>query len=228
MKKPSGLLDCYLEQVSWRVLNEYPELVKDLIRHKCGIYALYRHDQLYYVGLATNLMGRVKEHLRDRHRGGWDRFSVYLTNSDSHIKSLESLLLRIVRPSGNRVSGGFGRPANLLRGLHRAMSDADADRRARILGGNVARRRRRRARQSKDTRVLSGLVERRVVLRARYKGEVFKATLRRDGYISFEGTRYDSPTAAAKKVVGHATNGWVFWKYRAAPRKWVSLRHMAK
>ena len=224
-KLPSDdLLVAFLEQVSWRVLAEYRDIVKLMIRRKGGIYALYRHDKLYYVGLASNLMGRVNTHLKDRHRGAWDRFSVYLTNDASHIKPLESLLLRIAKPSGNRVSGGFGRPQNMYKALHRAMSDADADRRARILGGHVARRlRRRRTRSTKGSVVLAGLVERRIALRAKSRGRVFKATLRRDGYVSFAGKKYESPSAAAAKAVGHAASGWKFWQYRAAPRRWVPL-----
>jgi hypothetical protein len=41
-------------------------------------------------------MGRLKGHLRDCHKGLWDRFSVYLTSDAEHIKELESLLLRII------------------------------------------------------------------------------------------------------------------------------------
>jgi DNA polymerase/3'-5' exonuclease PolX len=42
---------------------------------------------------------------------------------DAHIKQLESLLLRIAKPSGNRVSGNFAKSANMYRPLHRAMSN---------------------------------------------------------------------------------------------------------
>jgi len=227
--KASDLLIAFLEQVSWRVLDEYRDIVKLMIRRKGGVYALYRQDKLYYVGLASNLMGRVNTHLKDRHRGAWDRFSVYLTSDSNHIKPLESLLLRIAKPSGNRVSGGFGRPQNMYRALHRAMSDADADRRARILGGHVARRlRRRRTRNAKGSVVLAGLVERRISLRAKSRGRVFKATLRRDGYVSFRGEKFESPSAAAAKAVGHAANGWKFWQYRVASRQWVPLGELRR
>src|SRR5678815_1561376 len=117
-KSENALLLGYLEKISWRVLDQYPQLVKEMIRHKSGVYALYRQDKLYYVGLAKNLMGRLRGYLKDRHRGSWDRFSVYLTVNDAHMKQLESLLLRIARPSGNRVSGGFGGSASLYRTLN--------------------------------------------------------------------------------------------------------------
>ena len=55
----------------------------------------------------------------------------------------------------------------------------DADRRARILGGHVARRlRRRRTRDAKGSLVLAGLVDRRLPLRAQWKTRKLRATLR--------------------------------------------------
>lgn len=223
------LLEGFLERISWRVLDEYPEVVKSLIRGKCGVYVLYSHDKLYYIGLASNLMGRVNGHLRDRHRGAWDRFSVYLTNGNSSLKPLESLLLRIAKPSGNRLSGGFGRKINKHSELYRAMSKADADRRARILGGRVAQHlRHKRTSETKGSLVLAGLVERRIALRAQLKGRQYRATLRRDGYISFKRRKYDSPSAAARKAIGRNANGWAFWHYRIAPRQWVPLSHLRK
>jgi hypothetical protein len=123
----SELLLQYLEGVSWRVMEAYPDTVRRLIRRRSGLYALYRKDKLYYVGLASNLMGRLRSHLRDRHKGLWDRFSVYLTSDDKHIKELESLVLRIVSAKGNRVMGRFGRAADLYRALNREMAETDAE-----------------------------------------------------------------------------------------------------
>jgi len=221
--RSDDLLVGFVEQVSWRVMDEYPKIIQQLIRHRSGVYALYHQEKLYYVGLAKNLMGRLKGHLKDRHRGAWDRFSVYLTNDAGHIKQLESLLLRIVKPVGNRVSGRFAASSNLYRTLYRLMSQADADRRAGIIGGHVARRRRAKAATKGGSLGLAGLVERRMILRAHLKGKTFRATLLKNGYISFRGRRYESPSAAGKKACGRAVNGWHFWRYQAGPRKWVAL-----
>lgn len=51
--------------------------------------------------------------MKDRHYGSWDRFSVYLTLRDEHIRELESLLLRIVKPQGNKQGGKFVKSQNL-------------------------------------------------------------------------------------------------------------------
>ncbi|MDA1064676.1 MAG: GIY-YIG nuclease family protein, partial [Proteobacteria bacterium] len=58
----------HLERVSGDVLDQYPSVIKDLIKGKSGVYALYCNDSLYYVGLAKNLIGRLKAHTKDRHQ----------------------------------------------------------------------------------------------------------------------------------------------------------------
>jgi hypothetical protein len=228
---PNRLVIEHLEDVSWRVLEEYPDVIRDMIRSKAGVYALYRKDRLYYVGLASNLMGRLRQHLRDRHNGVWDRFSVYLTVRDEHIKELESLLLRIVNPPGNRTSGKFSDSVALKRVLNREIAEADADRRARLLGGVVAKRR-LRAKTKKDkkgTRALSGVVDKRLQLRAWYQGYEYKAALLKNGLISYDGRRFETPTAAAKFASKQArVNGWRFWHYRNADGKWVALSEIRK
>lgn len=220
------LLLQYLESVSGRILEQYPAAIRDLIRGRAGVYALYRQDRLYYVGLASNLMGRIKTHLKDRHHGLWDRFSVYLTVNDQHVKELESLVLRIVSPRGNRVKGKFPRALNLLKELDATLRSRDADNRARLLGGAVARRRRRaKASKRRGKEALSGLNERRIALRARYKGKSYRASLRKDGLISYDGSRYRSPTGAARAIVGRVVNGWHFWHFKSG-LKWIRLKEI--
>ena len=205
----------HLEDISWRGMEHYPETLKGLIRGRAGIYVLYRKDKLYYVGLARNLMGRLKSHLRDRHHGAWDRFSVYLTLLDEHMKELESLILRITAPKGNKVGGKFVKSLNLRATLNHEMQEYDADRRGRLLGGTFDRRRRRaKARHPQGKVPLAGVVEHGTVLRAQYKGVRYRAILRRDGQIGFKDKLYNGPKQAAFAVIGRSVNGWNFWKYK--------------
>jgi len=229
MKRKPHLVLHHLEDVSWRIMEEYSQLIREMIRRRSGVYALYRKNRLYYVGLASNLMGRLKTHLRDRHRGAWDRFSVYLTVRDDHMKDLESLVLRMVSPAGNKVKGKLTGAANLRPQLNQQMRDHDADRRALLLGGQVARRRRRaKTRNTKGTRILSGLVERRIPLRGLRNGRTYKASLHIDGTIRYKNGLYASPTAAGKKALGRICNGWWFWRYRNNLGKWVHLKNLRK
>lgn len=223
-KKKSGLLLQHLEDVSWRVLDDYRVIVRDMIRGRSGVYALYNRRKLYYVGLASNLMGRLKTHLKDRHDGEWDRFSVYLTEDSRHIKELESLLLRIAKPEGNRQGGNFSGARNLLRDLDQRIRELEADRRAILLGGHVAKRRlKSRVRRSRPGLSLSRLSERRIPLRALYKGKLYRATLRKDGTFSYQGKLYSSPSAAGRKIVGRSVNGLWFWNFKNNAGEWVKL-----
>lgn len=214
----------HLEGISGRILDDYPELLRQMMRRRAGVYSLYRRGRLYYVGLAGNLMSRLQMHLKDRHHGVWDRFSVYFTVRDDHIKEMESLLLRITKPAGNKQGGKFVASENLLSTLNRLMSDTDADRRARLLGGYVVRRRRRaKAARARGTRILAGVVDRRIPLRARHKKRQYKATLRKDGSVRFARSTFGSPSAAARAALGRSCNGWWFWRFRNERGEWVPL-----
>jgi hypothetical protein len=101
MAKQKPLVSQLLENIAGAALDRYQRLIREYVRKRHGVYALYRRDKLYYVGLASNLRNRLKQHLKDKHRGKWDRFSVYLTIGDSHLKELESLVLRIVPRLGS-------------------------------------------------------------------------------------------------------------------------------
>ena len=191
MSKPKRLVVQHLEDISWRVLEQYPQIVQEMIRGRAGVYALYRKRKLYYVGLASNLMRRLKTHLKDRHHGAWERFSVYLTVHDEHLKELESLILRIVNPTGNKTLGKFTNSESLRSKLNSRMKEADADRRALFIGGHVARRRlRSKTKKGKGTKCLAGAVDRRIVLRSTYNGKQYRATLRKDGRIGFKNLEH--------------------------------------
>ena len=227
MARQTPLVLQHLENISGRVLEEYPKIVQQMIRGRAGIYALYRRDKLYYVGLASNLMGRIKHHLVDRHRGLWDRFSVYLTAHNEHIKELESLLLRVVSPSGNKSGGKFAESESLLRTLNASIKDSDDSHRAQILGGYIAEHHRQsKLRKGKGKIPLAGIVEHRITLRATFDRRKYRATLRKDGKISFRKKLYESPTAAAEAITRRAQNGWRFWLYRNKKGNWVPLNEM--
>ncbi len=80
MKRRRLSLVCqHLENVSRDFLEKYQDTIRDYVRRRHGVYALYRRDKLQYVGLASNLRSRLKAHLKDRHAKSWDRFGIYLT-----------------------------------------------------------------------------------------------------------------------------------------------------
>jgi hypothetical protein len=181
--------------------------------------------------LATNLRNRLKHHLKDRHGQAWDRFSVYLTVGD-HLRELETLLLRIVRPSGNKQKGKFSGCEDLRRRFRRdmkqsalaAVDDVFNDprpprmERKPVIGNHTGRK-------AALVNYISGPFK----LRARFKGRLVRARVRRDGTVRFDGKVYTSPSLAAAVACKRKTcNGWGFWQYERAPGDWVpldTLRH---
>jgi len=92
MPRQAPLVSQYIERISRDAVEKYQDLFQQYVSHRQGVYALYRRDKLYYVGLASNLKWRLYQHLNDHHRSSWDRFSVYFTIGDKHLKELETLV----------------------------------------------------------------------------------------------------------------------------------------
>lgn len=108
------------------------------------------------------------------------------------------------------------------------MGDYDADRRALLLGGAIARRRRRnKGRRGTGTIQLAGVVERPIRLQAYYNKQKYVAVLRRDGQIKYAQELYPSPSGAARAATGGSVNGWGFWQYRSKG-KWIPLSNIRK
>lgn len=226
-QKDHGLVCQHLENLSRAVLAEYQHIIREYVRGRVGMYALYRRGKLYYVGLASNLRNRLKTHLKDKHAGSWDRFSVYLTTDDRHLRELESLVLRIVRPRGNAQVGRFASSENLRARLQRDvwnhLRQATREmfgRKPRVSRSSIRRGRRK---QTDDRLPLAGVFSRPVRLRKRYKGCLYQARLRRDGQIRYAGKLYTSPSLAAQAVRKRPTNGWTFWEVERSPGEWVPL-----
>ena len=85
-KRSRHLVVQHLENISRTALEKYQKIIREYIKDKKGVYALYRRDKLKYVGLATDLRIRLKTHLTDRHAQTWDKFSIYLTENDEHLR----------------------------------------------------------------------------------------------------------------------------------------------
>lgn len=101
----TGLLQGILENVRSDAFDEIPDMIAELLGGEAGIYVLYKDTELYYVGLAKNLKYRLQEHKKDRHAGKWNKFSIFKVKKVRYLKDLETLVLRISRPKGNRVMG---------------------------------------------------------------------------------------------------------------------------
>jgi hypothetical protein len=232
MKQGPSLVCQHIENLSSDALEDYAEIVRAIVDRRHGVYALYKRGKLYYVGLATNLRGRLKQHLRDRHRGLWDRFSVYLTIDDRHLRELESLVMRIAQPKGNKQRGRLGKSENLMRQLKIKLKERH-ERELIALTVGAPRRVPKTAtpfpkRPSARVPELARHLERAITLRATHKGKAYVARARRDGSIRVKRTVVASPTLAAKLVTGTTVNGWRFWRYKHSSGEWVRLAELRR
>lgn len=231
MKKQNSLVSQFLENISREVLEKYQTIIRRYVRNRQGVYALYRRGKLHYVGLARNLRSRLGHHLRDRHQNSWDRFSVYLTIGDSHLKELESLILRIVKPAGNKQKGKFTKSEDIRRRLSRDVRMYQRGELIALLGKKIVEEEEKEAKISSLGKkpILSKYFHSPIKLRARYKRKFINARVRRDGAIRFKGKIYHSPSLAGAAACKRRTcNGWTFWQYERAPGDWVALDELRK
>jgi hypothetical protein len=229
--KNKQLVCQHLENISRRGLEKYQTIIRCYVRQRQGVYALYRRNRLYYVGLAGSLQSRLAMHLRDRHADSWDRFSVYLTIGDHHLRELESLILRVVKPTGNKQKGKFAKSEDLRRRLGRDFRDYQKKEFDELLGRLPRRSPTRPTHPKKPGRtpVLAQYIKEPKILQGRHKGKNLVARVRRDGSIRFAGKLFSSPSLAGAAAVKHKTcNGWGFWTYERAPGDWVKLDTLRK
>jgi hypothetical protein len=227
MRKKIGLVSQHLERIDSRALDNYQQIIRNYVRHREGVYALYKKDRLYYVGLARDLRWRLDAHLKDRHRKKWDKFSVYLTVNSQHLKELESLMLRVIRPKGNLQSGKFPMSENLLRQFKKDMNEYHKTEMRELLG--LAPKRLKVETGKGANSLLATHVQRigkSLRLEAKYKGRKYRALVQKDGTVRFKNRKYNSPSAAGEAVIQRACNGWAFWRYEHAPGQWVRLSKM--
>lgn len=95
----------------------FKKRLKEIMKGYSGIYALYHKDRLYYVGLTTNLFGRINWHLKDRHAGKWDSFAIFRIKRIGYLRDIETLITHLVKVPGNRVKGRVPRDADINRVL---------------------------------------------------------------------------------------------------------------
>lgn len=232
MNRRRPLVSQHLEGVAGSIFENHHDVIRNFVSKQHGVYALYHDKELYYVGLASNLRARLSKHLRDRHRGRWNRFSVYLTMRHDHMRELESLVVRIAKPGGNKQVGRFAESENLKPLLDRSIRRKQSAEISELFGESLAKtsRRTRRTRSAKEngrTPVMADYVTRSLQIRRRYKGRILTAQILKNGVIRFNGTLFNSPSQAGAAAMSRRTcNGWKFWRYERAPGDWVPLAQL--
>ena len=214
------LVSEYIENLDGKLLGKHQAVLEKFVAGKNGIYALYQHGRLYYVGLATDLKIRLKQHLKDQHAKKWDHFSVYLTTNWKHLKDLETILLRVHKPEGNRMKGHFIGGKDTKKELLRSFNANNKAEGLKMFGldpkeGSIPKSVRK---------TITGIAYAGTPLRGFYKSAIIKARLRKDGSVRVGDSIFSSLSAAASTTTGHPTNGRWFWCVQEKKGEWVRIR----
>ena len=234
MKK---LLVNILEKVDKEFLldNKYAGIRKKEFSKKPGIYALYdKKGNLYYVGRASDLNGRLTQHLKhNKHSGKWDRFSIFFTKTESTAIEVEAIALSLLwgwtKPEGNTQKPRLKQDKSMRERIVKNMKKIDDTERENMFGGRRSKSfsssSTLRTRNSRKRPSLKGLVRTNQPLRAEYKkmGKTFHATLLPSGETAYHGKKYSSLSAAGKAATKREQNGWVFWKIQDTSNQWITL-----
>jgi hypothetical protein len=223
----------HLEKISSRMFERYPEQITGLVKQGQGVYALYRRDKLYYIGLASDLERRIKWHLKDKHKGKWDRFNLYMIKKTDHIREVESLLIRIAEPEGNKLRGKLGGSKNLGRDLKAAVKWRQNEERETFFGqrkGSVKKGKKGKI-TGKSNRPMKGYFPSGKMIYTSYKGKDYRAWVYGGGAIKLipSGELFNSPSLAGLAITKKSTmNGWRFWKYKDENGELVYIDQLRK
>ena len=201
-RRREALVHSHLERVSRDLLEDHPDVVKKFIGRNAGIYALYKEDRLYYVGLATGLSGRLKSHKKNRHGKSWDRFSLYLTIKDQHLREIEGLILQIARPKGNKQGGRPVGSKNMRRQIAAAIRLKRRNEMNSLFEAPRKQKNKLAVADEREASLLMRLLPAGARLTATLRSKSFTARARRDGRVRFRGRTYSSLSAAATAAAG--------------------------
>ena len=119
-----ALVKGFLEKKDRKAFELLLPRYRDIIGNSSGIYALYKGQKLYYVGIATNLLNRVDWHTKDKHKDSWDKVSFFVIDKHRYSKDIETVILRIVgHTNGNETRGKFEKHFELQDKLNKLRKD---------------------------------------------------------------------------------------------------------
>jgi GIY-YIG catalytic domain len=85
------------------------EFLNSQLSGRRGIYALYRKNgRLYYVGKASDLSQRLKQHLKDKHSDSWVTMTLFFVDKSANVAELEGLVVATANPPGNKQKPKIG------------------------------------------------------------------------------------------------------------------------
>ncbi|MDR0953632.1 MAG: DUF2924 domain-containing protein [Elusimicrobiota bacterium] len=196
---PQKMIVYQLHRASIDVLLEYEKALLEKIGDNGGIYVLYKGDRIYYVGKATTLKQRIKQHFNDKHKNKWDAFSLYVVSNPKFIPELERILIALIKPAGNSLTyqREIKRSESELKNAIRSLQNEYLDKL--FPSGEKA---------------IKSTSQKSKLLTKTFKGKKYTALLQKDGTVIYNNKKYTSLTAVAKLITKYNVNGPFFWGLR--------------
>lgn len=175
------------------VLQEYENVLANKIGDQGGIYILHKGNSIYYIGKATKLRRRIKQHFSDKHGSKWNAFSLYVVDNNDFLDSLEKMLVTLIKPKGNTTL--FKSEAKYKKELAKEIQNLQKQHIKRIFSD-----------------VLIPSTKSKLLTRV-YKGQKLVATLHKNGTVQYKNKTFTSLTALTKYITGiKSISGPRFWK----------------
>ena len=203
--------------------KRYKDILIKEIGSKHGVYILYdKKGEPYYIGRASNIKKRLKDHFKDQHSGKWNRFSIYLTTEKQYIYGLEDAFISIVQPKGNKKQP-LRIDNKMISRIDKAIKQKDDEIRISILWNNKPKNK-NNAKQS-NAPSFKNPFGRNKTLKKKYKNTLYKAIWLKSGRIKYNNKCYNSPTSVAKAVSGRKIiNGKTFWHVQDNNGEWIKIK----
>ena len=122
--KRGSLIQYSLDNIKRDYFNVIKRELKNVLKKRSGIYALYKGDKVVRVGQGTDIYWRMKGHSKSG-KLKWDRASLFIINSKriENLRDLETAVVRIAKPKYNKVKGRIGNEWYLGRMLKKSVKE---------------------------------------------------------------------------------------------------------
>ena len=96
--------------------------LRDVLRGRSGIYALYKKGTVVKVGLGTNIYWRIKGHSKSK-KMHWDTVSLFIIRKNRYLRDVETAVNRIAKPKYSYQKGRVGDEHYFKRILKKRVND---------------------------------------------------------------------------------------------------------
>ena len=105
--KRGSLIQHALEDVKRESFDVIKRELREVLKGRAGIYALYRRNTVVKVGLGTDIFYRVRGHARSN-KINWDTVSFFIIRNIKYLRDVETAVNRIAKPKYSLQKGRVG------------------------------------------------------------------------------------------------------------------------